>query len=250
MKLVVYIVSILVILTFGVFFILKLGWEPTPEIVMKPSFFNRAEEIGTTLLRRFYSPVAQKQLIAIGIPPQPVWQYDIVRGFLITAAEEKAPFDVVIEEVQMQPLNLTGIPPLNLILMPTNSETQSELIERVHQLQKDGQRILILTSSIFTAHFIRNSPINRYESITGEHILTITTGAMALKPDQENIIEPACVGSERDREGIAPLGCALLKASRGYYSRQLKNDRYTAIMNSPSAEDYLLAIAAPGGGVR
>jgi hypothetical protein len=59
-----------------------------------------------------------------------------------------------------------------------------------------------------------------------------------------------CVGSERDGTGLAPLGCAILLAGRHYYRKNVPQDRFVAVMNSPKPDkyyenDYLLLVSTP-----
>jgi hypothetical protein len=212
---------------------------------MTPSTFVSAESIGAAVLRRFYSPVVQNSVIEFGIPPQPGWHQAVVRGFLQAASAEKAAFDVLLVEIQMPAFNLTGVPPIDLQTVDMNSEKQSDLIERLRLLKEQKKRVLLLTSSVYSSHLIPGNPTDRYETATGEHLFAITSGPLSLGPGKEYLIDPPCVGTELDRNGISVLGCAYLKASRGYYRRQIKADHYVAIMNSPKIEDYLLMIAEP-----
>ncbi|MES2855095.1 MAG: hypothetical protein V4692_04490 [Bdellovibrionota bacterium] len=66
-----YIPALILILTAGVLKLVVFGLEPGPIIVMKPSSFDKVEEIGKTIYRRFYWPMEEKKRVVIGIPPQP-----------------------------------------------------------------------------------------------------------------------------------------------------------------------------------
>lgn len=242
----VYIALILIVMTSGIAMMLKFGYEPAPVAVMSPSIFDRPEQIGAALLRRFYSPVAQDKLVVLGIPPQPDWHRGVVQGFLAAAEAEKVPFDIILAEEQMPPLDLQSFPAIEVQKILMNANAGSDFVTRLRSLHSTGKRILIYTASIFSTHLVLGNPIARYESMTGEHLLTITTGPLALRSDQEQLIDPPCVGSERDREGVAPLGCAFLKAGRGFYRKHFKQEKFVAMMNSPSPQDFLLMISFPG----
>ena len=235
------------IATIGIFFVLKYGYEPTPALIMKPSYFSNPEAIGATVYKRFFSPIEQYKVVVFGVPPQPDWQRQIVVGFLEKAAIEKHPFDVVLAEAQMPPLDLSRLTvALQVIQIPTNTDVQGELIDHIAELRKTGKRVLIYTASILSTHVLPGNSVARYEKTTGEHLFAITSAALTLHPNQEYVVDPPCVGSQRDANDTAPLGCAMLKAGRPFYIRKIPQDRYVAIMNEQKPEDYLLLVSSPG----
>jgi hypothetical protein len=102
----------------------------------------------------------------------------------------------------------------------------------------------------------------RLEKTLGHPLFSISTGPLSLANDQEYLVDPPCVGSERDNEGVSDLGCATLSAGRPFYKEMMKANhsdkenaktkpdnqkRWVAIMNQPTqSEDYLLMISYPG----
>ena len=236
-----------VLVTVGIFFVLKYGYEPTPTLIMKPSYFSTPEEIGATVYKRFYSPIEQYKIVVFGVPPQPEWQKQIVVGFLEKAALEKHPFDVVLAETQMPPLDLSRLSAaVQVIQVPTNTDVQNELIDHIAELRKSGKRVLIYTASILSTHILPGNSVDRYEKTTGEHLFAISSAPLTLHPNQEYLIDPPCVGSQRDVSDTANLGCAMLKAGRPFYIRKIPQERYVAIMNEQKPEDYLLMVSSPG----
>ena len=240
-----YAALILVIVAAG-FSLLRYTYEPAPVAVMSPSMFDSPAQIGDVLLKRFYSPVSTDKVVVFGVPPKPDWHREVVHGFMAAAAREKVPFDIVLAEEQMPALDLTGLPAVEVVTVVMNARSQNEFIDRLRTLRENGKRILVYTASVFSTHLVESNPISRYEKSTGQHLLSISSGPLALRSDQEQLIDPPCVGTEVDREGYAPLGCAFLKGGRGYYRKHVAQDRYVAIMNSPRPEDFLLMISAPG----
>jgi hypothetical protein len=234
----------------GLFLVFKFGYQPAPVRIMKPSYFSNASEIGAVVYRRFYSPIEEQKLVVMGVPPQPAWHREIVRGFLETAAGEKRPFELVIAETQMPALDLAGLPPMELIQIPMNTQTQAELIDAIREARAAGKKTLIYTASVFSTHLLPGNPILRYEQATGDRLFSITTGPLALQAVQEHVVTPSCVGSERDGTGMAPLGCTILQAGRYYYRKNIPQDRFVAVMNSPKPDkyydnDYLLLVSYP-----
>lgn len=236
---------VLSLATAGIASILKFGWVPAPVMVMSPSHFDNAEAIGSALVRRFYSPIAQEKVVIFGVPPQPEWHRAIVRGFLATAAAEHVPFDTILAEEQMPALPLEGLSGLEVQTVRMNTTTQGEFVDRLEALRAAGKRVLIYSASVFTTHIISGNAIDRFEKATGRSFLTISTGPLVLRSDKEHLVEPPCLGSERDHNGTAPLGCAILQASRNTYRKRIAQDRFVAVMNSPRPNDFLLMVSEP-----
>ncbi len=246
MKRVVYIGMLLAIVTAGIFLIFKLGYEPQPVGIMKPSYFDKPDQIGATVYRRFYVPIEQKKIVLFGIPPQPTWHQEILKGFMEAAAAEKRPFEIMIAESQMPPIDLTNLPPLDVRLIAINTETQAEFADQLRLARESGKRTLVYMPSVFSSHLLPGNAVNRYEAQTGENLFAITTGPLALRHDQEYVVEPVCIGSQLDGRGLAPLGCATMLWGRKFYRKKLPQDRWVAAMNSPKPEDYLLLVSYPG----
>lgn len=242
----IYIGLILAIATGGVAVILKFGYKPVPQLVMSPSMFDRTEEIGATVFRRFYAPIQHSKIVVLGVPPQPNWHLQIVYGFLRAAAEEKVRFDVILAETQMPALDPAHLQGAEVQKIEMNHPTQAELIDRLRAVRSSGRRVLIYTASVFSAPVLIGNPLDRLERAIDENLFSITTGPLALRSDQEHLIDPPCLGSERDQSGTAALGCEQLRASRWFYRKQVKQDRWVAIMNSPRPNDYLLLVSEAG----
>jgi hypothetical protein len=213
--------------------------------------FEKPEEIGVVIFRRFYAPLEAEKVVVFGTPTQPEWHAEVLRGFLKAAAAEKRAYDVIVAEPQMPPLNTvditssTGVP-VEMIMVPMNSEDPAEFLNKVQALTTQGKRVLVYTASVFSTHTLLANPLNRLEKDIGQRIFSITTAPLAVRPDQEFLIDPPCVGMERDTNGTSDLGCSILRASRATYRKALPNDKYAAVMTQESPNDYLLMIAAPG----
>lgn len=245
-KKVAYVVAVLAIMTIGIFLILRLGYERQPIGIMKPSSFDTAENIGAAVYRRFYVPIEEQKIVVFGIPPQPAFHRDIIRGFLEAASEEKRPFDLIITEAEMPILNLQGLPDPEIKPMRINTESQAEFIEALDAARAAGRRTLVYMPSVYSSHLLSGNVINRFETNTKQTLFTITSAPLALRQDQEYVVEPVCVGSEVDGQGLAPLGCAIMRAGRSVYRKKLAQEKWVAMMNDQAREDYLLLVSTPG----
>lgn len=243
-----YIPFLLLIVTAGMLTVLKAGYTPPPVKMMKPSFFDKTEEIGAVVFRRAFPAVETQAVVAFGIPPQPDWHQGIVRGFLKAAAAENRPFAAIISEEQMPKLNLEGFSGLEEVVVPTNSQTQSELVDALKKFAAEKKRVLLYMPSVFSTHMISGNPIERLEKTLGTRVVSFTSGPLSLRNEQEYLVDPPCVGSERDSNGTSTLGCTILQSGRGYYRKKVPQDRWVAIMNSPKPDDYLVMASTPNQG--
>jgi len=241
-----YIPAILLIMTVGVIFILRMGYKPAPTDIMAPSFFDQPEEIGHQAFRRFFAPLQEKNRIAIGIPPQPEWYRKVVSGFLAGAAKEGHPFEVVVQEIEMPDLDLSATPNIMVVKVHTNIDPPAEIVDVLQKLEADHKRVLVYLPSLFTAHVLTASPIHRIERALQTNLFSISVGPLSLRADQEYLIDPPCVGTERDANGTADFGCLLMQSGRMLYRKKVSQDRFVAIMNEPKPEDYVLMISEPG----
>lgn len=250
MKKSIYVAVVFAIIAVGLVLVLKTV-KPQPVEILKPSLFERPDEIGAVIFRRFYAPLESEKIVVFGAPTAPEWHLDIVRGFLKVAAAEKRPFDVIVAEPQMPPLNTSELltsqgAPIEVILAPMNAEIPAEFIDRVQALADQGKRVLVYTAGVFSSHLLKANPLNRLEKMTGKKFFSITSAPLAVRPDQEFLVDPPCVGMERDANGTADLGCAILQASRATYRKNLPDDKFVSMLNQQGVNDYLLMTAAPG----
>jgi hypothetical protein len=259
-----YIPALMLILTAGMLFVLKFGYTPVPPMVMTPSFFDQPSEIGAVAFRRFYAEIRERKIVVLGTPNEPAFHRDVVTGFLAAAAQDGSPFDVLIEEQQMPELVFPANMPAGFQVkrVPSNTETQAEMIDAIDEVEAKGQRAVVYLPNVFSTHILKGNALSRLERSMGQKFFAVTTGPLALANDQEYLVDPACVGTERDSMGVSELGCAILKAGRSFYKEMAKANlsekenakpkpnnqrRWVAIMNQPTQdEDYLLMISSPG----
>ncbi len=258
-----YIPALMLVITAGMFFVLHFGYTPVPPIVMEQSYFDQPTEIGAVVFRRFYAPIREAKTMVFGTPLEPAFHRDILRGFLVAANGDGVHFDTLITEQQMPDLDLTGLPNTKVVRVVTNSQTQAELADAVNEAERSGPHTLIYLPSVFSTHILKGNPLTRLETMLGHGLFTITSASLPLANDQEYLVDPACVGTERDSAGVSDLGCAILSAARPFYKKAIKANlsekenakekpdnqkRWVAIMNqsSQTGADYLLMVSYPG----
>jgi hypothetical protein len=251
----------LVLITVGGLFIAKWGVSHRPQGLMKPSFFASTEELGQVVYRRLFPELHERSFAAIGLPPNREDWAAFVAGFLLEAAQVDLPYAKLVMEEGLDSIPLPPEVAESLVVSSfrTNGETRAALVDLLADAQAKKERVLIVTVSTFTARLLGSVPIQKLideMALSGgpdfaNSMQTITLGPMSLEPDQEFVIDPPCVGTQRDQHGTSRLGCALLQASRSAYRRLRREpvpaDKYTAVMElHHDSRDILVAIAPPG----
>jgi hypothetical protein len=244
------ITAFVILILAGTFAVLRYGVQPRSLEIITPSSFARPAEIGAVMFRRLYEPLISTQLVVIGIPPVPESHKDFINGFLDAAKAEKHPYDIVFKEPQWNDPQLIG--DAKIVGFDFNLEDVDALVKQVRDAMAGGKRVLIYTVSIYSTHLIPGNAMQRFETAWGSPIGSITTGPLATRYEEEGLIDPVCVGAMRDREGLYPFGCAMLRESRNAFAtirkKHFKHDvNYLAISSQQGSTDYLVQFNGPGG---
>lgn len=264
----------------GVIVTLLVGYRPAPTPIMKPSFFDKADDIGAVTLKHFYAALANEKIVVLGVPSNRDWSTELVSGFIKAARENSRDFTHVVIEHQMPHALRDGVKRLvpSAIEIDSNSERLEELTNAVLDAQKSGHRLLVIVPNLYSTHLLVGNVMQRLESniaaggiaepradgrsevdripttrqnITGNTLFSITVSPLALEAAQEKELDPVCMGSERDGSGTADLGCAILQAGRYFYRKRILDkepnarNRFVAIMQSPKPGDYMLMVREP-----
>jgi hypothetical protein len=242
------IAAFIVLILGGTLLLVRYGVAPQTISIMTPSFFDQPEQIGAVFYRRLYDPLTREKLVVFGIPPNPAYQERVLSGFLEAAQMEKHPYDLVLKEPSWKDPARTG--GAQIVNFDFNQDDPEEMVQKVKELTSQGKHVLIYTVSLFSSHLIAGNAINRFEATWGAPVFAITTGTLSLAPEFEGLIDPPCVGSARDIQGLYRLGCAMMFESRGTYRKHLvaqAQKRFVAIATQQGGKDYLVQLIGPGG---
>lgn len=253
----------LVIVTVGVALTLKYGYRPAPTRIMKPSFFDHPQEVGTVVLKRFYASLVDEPVVVFGIPTNRDWAGGVLDGFVTAANANNRSFARAIVEKNLNEKVRSTIRAsiANTVEIDTNSESLHELTDAIQAARAVGEKVLVVVPNLYSTHLLDGNPMQRLEAglaktsgVDPEHrrpLFALSVGPLALEPAQEKDLDPLCIGAERDGSGTADFGCAIMQASRGYY-RELRKEknvanrsRFTAVMQEPKPNDYLLLVREP-----
>jgi hypothetical protein len=229
-------------LIFGVavFFLLRYGVGPRPIGIMKPTEFERGEQIGAVVYRRLRQDFRNESRVVLGVQPATESHLDMISGFLRTAAAEGGAYDVLILDPRLP--GPRGIPPLQVMSFDLNKDAE-QIANVLKVYHRENKRVVLVTANHFSTHLIKENPIHRLETILQKPILAISLTQLALRRDEERKLEPPCVGGAHNVQGTAPLGCAILRQSQRLYRKNLTpKAEILATMEQHGLTDYLLFI--------
>lgn len=252
----------LIVVTVGIALTIKYGYRPAPVRIMKPSFFEKPDQIGAVALKRFYAQLASEYPVILGLPTNRDWSLGVAVGFISAAKQNQREFSKIYVEKKMDKSLRDALATLTpaVIEIDTNSESLAELGDAVLQSISQKERVLVVMPNLYSTHLIEGNPITRLEKMVdlpgrdegkAVGLFSVTVGPLALEAKQEKEIDPICIGSEKDGAGTADLGCAIVMAGRGFYRKQILESEpgvrsnYIAIMQAPKPNDYLLLIREP-----
>jgi hypothetical protein len=247
------------IVTAGVLLLLKYGYTPAPQRIMKPSHFANVEELGRTVMKRFYGDLALENTIVLGVQVQKPHSLDFLRGYLSAAKDEGKAFTHALVEIDLNPdyARLLTEFALETKSLRTNTVEQIEFADAVKSARSSTgfQRLLIVVPNLYASHLISKSPLHRLEKVLGEPktMFTILLSQLATAPEHERQMEFPCVGSERDTQGTAALGCSLFMSSRSIYRAYRKleakepivKERVVAIIQKTAGQDHHVLYRLP-----
>lgn len=214
----------------------------TPIVITEPTQFSSQKAIGAAVFDKLGQSVLERKIFVIGIPPQPESYQGIVFGFLekLAAVEPKL---IVLKEPKWPDLPADlNIENYDFVFSDEDLSVESETVQRA---LASGHTLVIYSVNIFTTHLIADNPIKRFEKAMKGNLISLSVGQLSLRQNGEHKIDPACVGSMRDLQGLYDLGCALLANSRKHYRKLLPLNKPTALLVRQSEEDYLLQVYYP-----
>ncbi|MCM2282286.1 MAG: hypothetical protein NDI61_10625 [Bdellovibrionaceae bacterium] len=238
----IYLVGIVFILLVGIALVLRFGVGPRPIGMIKPSFFDHPQEIGAVTYRRLYDPLGRQNLVAVGVSPDIPEHRAVVEGFLLTAAAEKRPIEVVFQEEQLPPI---AVPPGTQVVTFRFNDREDVIAERIREFTSAGKRVLLYSANILTSHLVKGNTIHRFEQAWGQPVYSISMVGISVRRDHQVKLDPPCVGSERDGQGTASLGCAAMAKGRTLFRKKLDNSRLIALMDQHGVADFVLFVSIP-----
>lgn len=207
------------LVTLGVLLIMNYGIHPRPIRVLNATEFDRPEEIGAVLFRRFYQEVRGSQLVVLGSSPFHRSYSQVWRSFLTTARVNRVEFDAIYSLG-----SLRDISPEELVY------DEEEVRERLAR----GEKVLIQVAST-------DGLLEEYTQKFPQGLFIFQSGFAVTEEGLDEIM-PAC--REDDLEAFQ-MSCKAQVASRRYLRKPKSEDHYVAALERHSVAKYLLYIYEP-----
>lgn len=233
----------LVAITAIVFLLLKYSVAPSPIKIMSPSTFERPDQSGAVVYKRFYDPLSRASFAVFGAPPRPEFHARIAEGFLAAAASVGKPYQAVLAEPALEPLR--EVHGASIEAFNINEPDLTAAAAKLKDLASQGKRVFIYTASTFSSHVLKENAIHRLEQALGQPLFALTSGTLVVRATHERLIDPPCVGIARDSHGTAGLGCLMLTTSRRFYRKKLPLDKWVSLMEQEAGGDFLLLTSSP-----
>lgn len=202
---------------------------------------------GSSIYDQLSKKVFGHNLLIVGIAPQPEKYQDYVSGFISQLASQRKTV-VVLKEENWPNLKLpTQVQVVNFDFdsvskLDPNSEELTDTVEEIKSAIAGGATVVVYSASLYTTHLVEVNAIHRFERLYGEQIPSVTFGPLVLRSSEENLNEPACVGSMRDNDGSYALGCGQVYNSRNQYEKFISLKQETMILTEESPGDYLAQV--------
>lgn len=237
--------SALLMISVCLVIILKWGIQLRPIGIMKPSQFQKAEEIGAVVYRRMFAELNAAKIHVVGIPFQPIWYGEVIQGLVHAAADEQHRYDQIIVARELRlPFDLSERLGQAVAVRELNPDNLYPLIE---SLAGESQKTLVVLPFGLTTELVAGSPMATLKKNFKEDIFNITLAGLSRSFGDEASLQPKCIGLVHDSQGVRDFGCFLVKSARQYYRRFPKaDDKYIAILQrEPYTGDTILQISAP-----
>lgn len=238
----VYVISAVLFVVGLAVLISQYGLSPRKIPIMKPSYFDRSEEIGAVFARRFLFDIKTTPIVVVGVPPGRPKHFGFVEGFAqVFATESGQKFSKVIVDSHL-PREGFG----------ENAESV-DLLKEWEQVKKDltargraGEKTIIVAPVGFVSKSFADSLAGQLEQEVGQKVISVSTSTFALDPTQEGEIEVRCQVGAQQAIGYGSFGCLALKKSRMLYRKKiLRSKPMIAVADQLGRDDYLIYISPP-----
>ena len=215
-------------ITLSVFGVLRYGLAPKSLPIIKPTYFNKKQEIGAVIFRRLFQDMKELDGLLAETSPSIQNGEEVWRGFLKVAAQYGKKFDLIIQHEKLEPLT-NYIPLIQMDLIKNNQEFQNLL----KQSLQEGQTILI--------HGPIDTKLPDIKTM-GKKIFTLSQQIFATHPSEEKILQESCPES---KDKIFHKSCQALHLSKKYYRKNLRRDKLSAALEKFKRNSFTLFIHEP-----
>lgn len=213
--------TILTLIIISVLFVLKYGITPRALAIIKPTYFDKKQEIGAVIFRRLFQDMKQINGILVETDPSIRDGEDVWLGLLKVASLYGKKMDFIIQHHELKTLT-DRIPSVRMDLIKHKKEVRRLLVSAL----QSKKNVLI------------HGPIET--PLKDLNLLTITQQTFVVHPKDEESLQCPDQGDKTTHKS-----CQALHLSRRYYRKKLKSDRISAALEKFKDNTFTLFIYEP-----
>lgn len=227
------------LLAVGIFYSINLLVRPKPIAKLKPTSFEKMEQIGAVAYLSLKRELRNNKLVILGSSP---WVQDyeqIWSGLMLRAYGDKN-----FPKLLMQDPVLKS--PILIKEMEVREISETINADEVSQSSKSGELHFLHTVFSQSTSVFEESFFNRIEAATTKNILSISLVPLAVTEKELGQINPSCPIDEIAETDLEQLGCIVKRTSKRFFRKKLDPNKVWALMEQHGSNEYLLFVHQPG----
>lgn len=224
---------------FGMWMIFEFGIQPKSVRVIRPSFFEKPEELGETAFKILRPRLLLHKIIAVGVQQGVSSHRSMLKGFVELAQKEQLPFDRIINISSLPTNHINFSPALYIDL----TRQRDLLAQEIQKYLDEGKRILVIGNTLDLIHFHPDNETTQVEQALKQKIITI--GMVELNnvpsPEGRELYKEPIAKCERTSKYVHSLGCLVEDKIKFLKSRKkIKWDKVVGVMDQEGERDFVL----------
>jgi hypothetical protein len=224
----------------GIFIYLFLGDTQKSLPKIKLSYFVDENEIAESVDKILAQEISKQDFYWIGIEPDKLEQLEVVLK-LKQQLEKNKPFRTVIVDQELG-LKKEWLEKLKAVEVTSVKENMTALTELLGQLEKNKERYLLITASIYSTPLILKNQIHQMKTAKSIFPMTFSLAYFPIKAEYESRMLFSC--NTEDHAGTSDWGCVVANKSR-FIRRRIdeKNVKpWIGVMDLIGEKDYMLLL--------
>ncbi|MFZ3231237.1 MAG: hypothetical protein WA160_13600 [Pseudobdellovibrio sp.] len=241
MKAIYWVISVFVV-ALGIFISIVLGdanSSTTP--LLKLDYYQTEIQLGESIIEKLGLMIAPGNSYWIGVEPEKLEQLGLVEAIKNQIEKKNGAFDQIIldSELQFSDDFKNKIKATQNIFLKENIQAVADVLV---SLEKQNQKYLLITASVYSASTIKDNPLHKIKEIVKINPLVISMGYYAAEiQEEQNILFPC---STEDKSGTSNWGCAVVNKARNTrrkFDMQNKNP-WSGLLDLTEPNDYMLLV--------
>ncbi len=224
----------------GVYFTIRYGLRPKPIPVMNPTEFEDPQQIGAVIYKRLRQNIIPERVIVLGSSADLKDYPGVWTGFLKTAIADKIKIDVFYQLDSLQaPESVGGWESVPF----TEQMIQSgDFLNQVKIRMQAGHLVVIHGLTTEVSHLMANSLSRQLDSMAHHPVLSLSTLALTLNPDDQAGLQEMCLKPGLDGDGWARMGCAKARVGKAMLRKNMTPGKIWAVIERHGLQEYLIFI--------